>query len=67
MRITLNSYNNIIKLLENEKRELTAKVYSKNVFVMINRKHYINKLNKVDNILYNRYCKVGQMITEDIK
>ena len=63
----INNYcNMIIKPIENHARELQIKLYSKNFFDWLNRGLYREYLEKTEEMLFEHYKKLSEIIEEEI-
>ena len=56
----------VIRPIENEVKELRAKVYSKNFFDWLSRGLYKEYLEKTEKLLYKSYERLSKIIQEEI-
>ena len=54
----------IIKPIEEERNKMRACYYSKNIFKRLNRKIYKEFMDKYDELLLEKYKKVGELIND---
>jgi hypothetical protein len=58
--------NMVINPIEDNVKELRAKVYSKNFFDWLNRRLYKEYLEKTEKMLFDRYKRLEVIIQEEI-
>jgi len=54
----------IIEPIEEERSRLLAKVYSKNIFDILNRKYYRKRLEECEIFLFQKYEFLGSFVNQ---
>ena len=55
--------NNVIKPIEKERDKIIKLLSSKNIINIINKNNYISLLNKYDDLLFEKYNYLGNLIS----